>query len=87
MIIGCAGLCCFMGFSPVVVSGGFSSLQCVGSSLRELLVAEHRRWGMEASVAAALRPWSTSSVVVHGLSCSVACGMCPDQGLNPCLLH
>ena len=28
-----------------------------------------------------------SVVVAHGLSCSVACGIFPDQGLNPCLLH
>ena len=25
--------------------------------------------------------------MVHGLSCSVACGILPDQGLNLCLLH
>jgi len=31
---------------------------------------------------------STGSIVVmHGLSCSVACVIFPDQGLNPCLLH
>ena len=31
---------------------------------------------------------STGSVVVaHGLSCSTACGIFPDQGSNPCLLH
>ena len=29
----------------------------------------------------------TSVVVVHGLSCPVACGIFPDQGSNPCLLH
>ena len=28
-----------------------------------------------------------SIVVVHGLSCSVACGVFSDQGSNPCLLH
>ena len=28
-----------------------------------------------------------STVVAHGLSCSVACGIFLDQGLNPCLLH
>ena len=39
-------------------------------------VAEGRVWGAQASV-----------VVVHELSCSVACGVFPDQGLNPCLLH
>ena len=28
-----------------------------------------------------------SVVVAHGASCSVACGIFPDQGLNPCPLH
>ena len=28
-----------------------------------------------------------SVIVVHGLSCSEACGIFPDQGSNPCLLH
>ena len=28
-----------------------------------------------------------SIVVVPGLSCSVACGIFPDQGVNPCFLH
>ena len=32
--------------------------------------------------------WSTGSVVVvQGLSCSVACGVFPYQGSNPCPLH
>ena len=26
-------------------------------------------------------------VMAHGLSCSTACGIFPDQGLNLCLLH
>ena len=30
---------------------------------------------------------SGSVVVVHRLSCSVACGILPDQGSNPCPLH
>ena len=25
--------------------------------------------------------------MAHGLSCSAACGIFPDQGLNPCPLH
>ena len=64
------------GLSLVAASGGHSSSQCVGLSLlRPLLL------------------WSTSSrragsvVVAHGLSCSVACGIFPDQGSNPCPLH
>ena len=28
-----------------------------------------------------------SLVVEHGLSCTVACRILPDQGLNPCPLH
>ena len=37
-------------------------------------------------VAASL--WSTGSgVTVHGLSGSGACGLFPDQGSSPCLLH
>ena len=28
-----------------------------------------------------------SAVVAHRLSCSAACGVFPDQGLNPCPLH
>ena len=41
-----------------------------------------------ASLVAASGLWSTGSVVVsHGFSCSVACGIFSDQGLNLCLLH
>ena len=28
-----------------------------------------------------------SEVVTHGLRCSAVCGILPDQGSNPCLLH
>ena len=40
-----------------------------------------RTWalGVWASVARAQQ--------AHGLSCSVACGIFPDQGSNPCPLH
>ena len=32
--------------------------------------------------------WCPSSIaVMHGLSCSVACGLFLDRGSNPCLLH
>ena len=45
------------------------------------------------TIADSLFLWSTGSrrtgsvVVAHGLSCSVACGILPDQGSNPCPLH
>ena len=64
------------GLSPVVASGGHSSSRCAGLSLsRPLLLRStgSRRAG--------------SVVVAYGPSCSAACGIFPDQGLNPCPLH
>ena len=64
------------GLSLVAASGGHSSLRCVGLSLlRPLLLRStgSRRAG--------------SAVVAHGPICSAACGIFPDQGLNPCPLH
>ena len=52
------------------------------------LVPEHGLQGSGLSVAVAPRLWSTGlMVVVHRLSCSVACGVLLDQGSNLCLLH
>ena len=64
------------GLSLVVASGGHSSSRCVGlSPSRPLLL---RSTGSR----------HTGSVIVaHGPSCSVACGIFPDQGSNPCPLH
>ena len=64
------------GLSLVATSGGHSSSRCTGLSLSPplpLLSTGSRRAG--------------SVVVAHGLSCSAACGIFPDQGSNPCLLH
>ena len=64
------------GLSLVAASGGHSSSRCAGLSLsRPLLLqsAGSRRAG--------------SVVVAHGPSCSVARGIFPDQGSNPCPLH
>ena len=64
-------------------------MRCEGPSFQWLLLfpsmgsRAHR-----TSVAGAPGLWSTGSVVVaHGLSCSVACGIFLDLGLNPRLLH
>ena len=47
------------------------------------LVAEH---GLQ--VRGLQQLWPLGSVVVaHGLSCSAACGIFPNQGSNPCPLH
>ena len=64
------------GLSPVAASGGHSSSRCTGLSLSRPLLL-----------------WSTgsrragSAVVAHRPSHSVACGIFPDQGSNPCPLH
>ena len=63
------------GLSPVVASGDHSSSRCTGLSLSRPLFAEH---GSRCA---------GSVVVAHGLSCSAACGIFPDQGSNPCPLH
>ena len=71
------GLHCCAGFSLVVASRGCSLiLVCRLLNAVAFLVAEHGLQGAPASV-----------VVAHRLSCSVACGILPDQGSNPCLLH
>ena len=64
------------GLSLVAASGGHSSSRCTGLSLSRPLLLQgtgSRRAG--------------SVVVVHGLSCSAACGIFPDQGSNLCALH
>ena len=62
--------------SLVVVSGSYSLLRCAGFSLWWLLLLRSTGSRCAGSV-----------VVVHGLSCSVACGIFPDQGSHPCPLH
>ena len=49
---------------------------------------EHGLYGAEASVVVAPGLESVGSVVAaHRLSCSVACGILPDQGSILCPLH
>ena len=64
------------GLSLVVASGGHSSSRCADlPSSRPLLLrsTDSRCAG--------------SVIVAHGPSRSVACGIFPDQGSNPCPLH
>ena len=64
------------GLPLAAASGGHSSSWCAGLSLSRphlLRSTGSRRAG--------------SVVVAHGPSCSVACGILPDQGSNPCPLH
>ena len=64
------------GLSLVVASGGHSSSRCAGLSLSRPLPLRSTGSRRAGSV-----------VVVHGLSCSAACGIFPVQGSNPCPLH
>ena len=64
------------GLSPVAASGGHSSSRCTGLSLSRLLLLRSTGSRRAGSV-----------IVGHGPSCSAACGIFPDQGLNPCPLH
>ena len=59
------------GLSLVAVSGGCSSLLCWASHCD----------GFSRCRVQALGTW-VSVVVAHGLSCSEACGIFSDQGLN-----
>ena len=64
------------GLSLVAASGGHSSSRCAGLSLSRPLPLRSTGSRRAGSV-----------VVAHGLSCSAACGIFPDQGSNPCPLH
>ena len=55
---------------------GARASHCCGFSLSWLLLLQSTGSTRAGSV-----------VVAHGSSCSVACGIFPDQGSNPCPLH
>ena len=63
------------GLSLVVASGGHSSSRCAGLSLSRPLSLRSTGSRRAGSV-----------TVAHGPSCSLACGIFPDQGSNPCPL-
>ena len=62
--------------SVVAASRGHSSSRCAGLSPSRPLLLRSTGSSRAGSV-----------IVAHGLSCSEACGIFPDQGLNPCPLH
>ena len=64
------------GLSLVVASRGHSSSRCAGLSLSWPLLLRSTGSRCAGSV-----------IVAHGPSCSVAYGILPDQGSNPCPLH
>ena len=78
-----------MGFSLVAASGGFSLVAvCEFLIAVTSLVVEQGLEGVPASVTAVPMLQSTGSIVVaHGLGCSTACEIFPDQESILCLLH
>ena len=87
------GLLCCAGFSLAAASRGYSPVVMHGFSLRWLLLlwgTGSRAQGLEYCSLWAQQLWllDTGSIVMaHGLNCSTAHSIFPDQGLNPCLLH
>ena len=75
-IFGCVGSSPLWGLSLVSASGGHSSSRCAGPS---------PSWPLLLRSTGSRR--AGSAVVAHGPSRSVACGILPDQGPNPCPLH
>ena len=78
------GLRFMRGLSLVAASGGHSSSRCGDCSSSQCA-------GLSLLPPLPLRGTGSrragSVVVAHGPSCSVACGIFPDQGSNPCPLH
>ena len=72
------------GLSLAVVSGVYSSCGAQASHGGGFSCCRARAPGLTGSVVASLGLRSPDSVVVHRLSCSVACGVLPEQGSNPC---
>ena len=64
------------GLPLVAASGGHSSSRCAGLSLSRPLLMQSTGSRRAGSV-----------IVAHGPSCSVACGIFPDQGSNPSPPH
>ena len=63
---------------------GFLQLRRVGATLHRGARASHYR-GLSLRSTGSRRAGSV--FVAHGLSCSTACGIFPDQGSNLCPLH
>ena len=89
-------LCCCVGSSLSVMSRGYFLVMVRGLLTAVVFLVEHRLWGRQASVAAACGLSScvsqalehSSVVVMYTLvctpSCSAACGIFLDLGLNRC---
>ena len=84
------------GLCLVATSRGYSLVAVRGLLIAVAsLIAEQGLYSVQASVVAAhglsscgsWAPKHRLNSVAPGLSCPTACGVFPDQGSNPCLLH
>ena len=82
------GLFCFAGFFLVVASRGYS-LVTVHRLLIVVvsLVAEHALGHTASIVVAHGLSGRDTRALEYGLNCSKACGIFPNRGSNPHLLH
>ena len=75
------------GLSLVVASGGHCLVAVRGSHCGDVSCGGAQALGCAGFSSCGSRALSTGSIVTaHGLGCSAAYGICPDQGLNLCLL-
>ena len=71
-----------------VLHGLLPSCGARASHVAASLVCRAQALGLAGFSSCSSRLQSTASAVVtHGLNCSAACEIFPDQGSNPCLLH
>ena len=79
-VSGCAGFLLLMGFSLVAAHGGYSLVEVQVPLFA--VASQGAQAGGDTSFSSC-SPWMPEL----RLSCSVACGVFLDQGLNLCLLH
>ena len=80
--------CCTLAFCRCGERGLLFVEEARASHCSGVFCGGARALGVRPSVVVARGLQSAGSVVVaHGLSCSAACGIFPDQGSNPCPLH
>lgn len=77
----CAGLRCCVAF-PAAEGAGYSLLWSQGPGARQPL-----ELGLPGSRVQTQWLWPMGSAVAHGLLYTVAGGIFPAQGSNPCLPH
>ena len=84
LLLAALGLrCCAQAFS----SCGEQGLLLVAAHRLLIAVPSLVEHGLQARRLQQLWCVGSVAVVAHGLSCSTACGIFPDQGSNPCPLH